>query len=72
MREFYPDTYYFESGVMETPIPILIDEEKTVSKSLALYTQEWGGTKTDQNMLTVFLMDKVVTVRFKYHNNYVY
>lgn len=70
MREFYPEQYYYESGVMDTPIPVLIDEDKSVSKTLAIYTMEWGGTKTDQNMPTVFLLDKNGKILFKYHSQY--
>lgn len=70
VREFYPKTFVYENGKMPLPIPILIDEDKTLSNGLMLSTKEWGGTKADQNMPTVFLLDKEGVVRFKYHSQY--
>ena len=70
VRKFFPAQYNYPSGVIDTPIPILIDEDKQVSKALFLYTKEWGGTKADQNMPTVFLIDKKGVVQFKYHSQY--
>jgi peroxiredoxin len=70
MREFYPEKFHYKDGVMDTPIPILMDENKLVSRTLALYTKEWGGTSTDQNKPTIFLMDKNGKIQFKYHSQY--
>lgn len=70
MREFYPAQYNYPGGVLEISIPVLMDEDKSVSKALYLFTKEWGGTRADQNMPTVFLLDKNGVVQFKYHSQY--
>ena len=70
VREFYPQTFDFKGEKMPLTIPVLMDEDQLVSKALALYTNEWGGTKTFQNIPTVYLIDKTGKVRFKYHSQY--
>ena len=45
---------------------VLIDEGAKVSKGLGLFTTEWSGAKIEQNVPTVFLIDKKGIVRFKY------
>ncbi len=69
-REFFPEKFVYQDGNMPLPIPILIDDDKAVSKALFLNKEEWGGTKVNQNMPTVFLIDKKGVVRFKYHSQY--
>ncbi len=69
-REFFPQTFTYEEGKMPLPIPILLDADKVISKALVLNTEEWGGTKTNQNMPTVFLLDKNGVIKFKYHSQY--
>ncbi len=70
VRKFFPETYNYPSGEIDVPITILMDEDKELSKGLRLYTKEWGGTKTWQNMPTVYLLDKDAVVQFKYHSQY--
>ena len=48
------------------PFPILFDGDRTVSKGLGLFTEEWGGSKIDQNMPTVYIIDNKGHVQFKY------
>ncbi len=69
-REFFPGSYVLNGKEMELSIPILMDEDKSVSRGMALFTQEWGGTKAPQNMPTVFLVNKEGKVVFKYHSQY--
>ena len=70
VREFFPQKFSYPDGVIETPLPILMDEDKALSSALNLFTHEWGGTKAAQNMPTVFILDKQGVVRFKYHSQY--
>lgn len=65
-RRAFPKSFAFEKGKVPTPFPILIDGERTVSKGLGIFTEEWGGSKIDQNVPTVFLIDKEGIVQFKY------
>ena len=62
----FPKQFAFEKGKVPTPFPILIDGERTVSKGLGIFTEDWGGSKIDQNVPTVFLIDEEGIVRFKY------
>nr|NQU90858.1 hypothetical protein [Bacteroidota bacterium] len=70
VREFFPEYYNYPGGEIDIPLPILMDEDKNVSKGLYQFTKEWGGTKADQNMPTVFLLDKDGVIQFKYHSQY--
>ncbi|MFH1942936.1 MAG: redoxin domain-containing protein [bacterium] len=65
-KAFFPKHFMFEKGKVPTPFPILVDGDRTVSKGLGLFTEEWSGSKIEQNVSTVFLLDKEGIVRFKY------
>lgn len=69
-KRFYPQDFELKNGEIELPIPVLMDEDHSVSEKMQLWTEEWGGTKAPQNMPTVFLIDKEGTVKFKYHSQY--
>jgi len=68
--EFFPGTYRLNGQKLSIPIPVLMDEDKKVSRGMFLFTQEWGGTKAPQNIPTVFLINKEGKVVFKYHSQY--
>jgi peroxiredoxin len=61
-----PKKVSFRPGPGNLPFPILYDGDRAVSKRLGLFTRTWDGTTTDQNVPTVFLIDKAGVVRFKY------
>lgn len=69
-REFFPRSYTLDGKQLSLTIPILMDEDKSVSKGMSLFTQEWGGTEAPQNMPTVFVINKKGEVVFKYHSQY--
>lgn len=54
------------AGKVPEPFPVLVDADRTVAKGLGLFMTEWGGGKVDQDVPTVYLLDKAGTVRFKY------
>jgi peroxiredoxin len=62
----FPTNYVYEKGKVPTPFPILIDAERTVTKGLGIFTEEWGGRKVDQNIPTVLILNEDGTVQFKY------
>jgi hypothetical protein len=66
MRRSFPRRFVYEKGQVPFPFPVLIDEGARVSKGLGLFTTEWSGAKIEQNVPTVFLIDKKGVVRFKY------
>lgn len=65
-KSYFTEKYEFKKGEVPTPFPILIDSSRAVSKSLRLFMNEWGGSKVDQNIPAVFLIDKNGVLKFKY------
>ncbi len=65
-RELFPKDFSWKEDAIETPFPILFDTERTVSKGLGLFATEWSGSKVDQNIPSVFIVDKNGILRFKY------
>ncbi|MBM4171920.1 MAG: peroxiredoxin family protein [Ignavibacteria bacterium] len=65
-KNYFTEKYEFKKGEVPTPFPILIDSSRTVSKSLGLFMTEWGGSKVDQNIPAVYLLDKNGVLKFKY------
>lgn len=47
-------------------IPVLVDENRTLSRSLKLFTGFWDGITAEQNMAAVLIIDKNGTLKFKY------
>ena len=66
IRRYFPKDYKFEEGKVPLPLPILIDEERPLSKGLGLFTTEWGGSKIEQNIPTIYIIDEEGVLRFKY------
>jgi peroxiredoxin len=66
MRKSFPQKYLYEKGRVPLPFPVLIDEGAKIAKSLGIFTGEWSGSKIDQNVPTIFILDPKGIVRFKY------
>ncbi|MGB8951206.1 MAG: redoxin domain-containing protein [Candidatus Aminicenantales bacterium] len=62
----FPKDLHMNKGDVPTPFPILIDAERKVSKGLGIFAAEWGGSKVDQCITSVFIVDKNGTLQFKY------
>ena len=65
-RQIYPNDYSLEKGTALTPFPILVDGERTLSKKLDLFRNEWSGSKVDQNIPSVYIVDADGVLQFKY------
>ncbi|PKL84340.1 MAG: hypothetical protein CVV24_00590 [Ignavibacteriae bacterium HGW-Ignavibacteriae-3] len=65
-KNFFVNKYEFTKGDVPTPFPILIDSARTVSKSLGIFMTEWGGSKVEQDIPSVFLLNKDGILKFKY------
>lgn len=65
-RRHYPKNLTINKG--ETPLPykILADKDHVLSDRLEIFKTEWWGTKVEQNMPTVILLDVNGRVVFKY------
>jgi peroxiredoxin len=47
-------------------IPVLVDENRTLSRNLKIFTNFWDGVSAEQNIASVFIIDKNGILRFKY------
>ncbi|MBP1768322.1 MAG: AhpC/TSA family [Candidatus Aminicenantes bacterium] len=65
-RKGFPKELSAEKGNVPVPFPVLIDEDKKVTKGLGLFTTEWSGSKAEQLIPSVFVVDKQGILRFKY------
>ena len=64
-RQAYPKKYAFTAETLPMPFKIVIDEQRELSKGLDLFREEWSGGKGEQNIPSVFLLDKAGVVQFK-------
>ncbi len=67
---FFSKDYTFDVDNPVLELPVLFDPDQKVSNGLALYKEEWGGTTVPQNIPTIYIIDKMGKVRFKYHSQY--
>jgi hypothetical protein len=65
-RKGFPKDLVFEKGSVPTPFPILIDEDRKVTKGLGLFMTEWSGSKVDQVIPSVYIIDRQGILQFKY------
>lgn len=67
VNKYYPIKFELKEN-QEIPVtfPILIDEDKTVSKRFKLFTTFWDGVTADQNVSSIFVLDEEGVVQFKY------
>ena len=65
-RQIYPKDFSLEKGTVLAPFPILVDGERTLSKKLDLFRNEWSGSKVDQNIPSVYIIDAAGVLQFKY------
>jgi peroxiredoxin len=66
LRKNMPNKYLYEKDALPLPFPILYDADRTVTKGLGIYATEWSGSKVDQNIPTVILLDGDGVVQLKY------
>jgi peroxiredoxin len=69
-KEFFPITFKYDENNFQLDLPFLFDPDHKVSEGLMIFRQEWGGTKVEQNVPTIFLIDKDRKVKFKYFSQY--
>ena len=65
-RQIFPNDYKLKPGEIVDPFPVLIDTDRALSKRLGLFQTEWGGGKVEQNIPSVFIVDKNGVLLFKY------
>ncbi len=65
-RQFFPKDFSLNKGEILAPFPILIDGDHALSSKFGLFQTEWSGSKVDQNIPSVFILDKNGVLLFKY------
>jgi CubicO group peptidase (beta-lactamase class C family)/peroxiredoxin len=65
-RRNFPQRYLYEKGKIPLPFPVLLDPERKVCKGLGIFTTEWSGSKVEQNVPTIFIIDERGIVQLKY------
>ena len=65
-RQFFPKDFSLRKGEILAPFPILIDGDHALSSKLGLFQTEWTGSKVDQNIPSVFILDRNGVLLFKY------
>lgn len=65
-RKIMPEDIQYKDGNVPLPFTILVDEKQELSKKLGLFTMFWHGSYVDQNIPTIYALDKTGKVKFKY------
>ncbi|MGB9006120.1 MAG: redoxin domain-containing protein [Candidatus Aminicenantales bacterium] len=66
MRKFFPLDLSLKEGEVPLPFPLLLDADRKLSKTLGVFATEWSGSKVDQGIPSVFILDKNGVLQFKY------
>jgi peroxiredoxin len=66
VRKGFPKDLSFEKGNVPVPFPLLMDEDRHLTKRLGLFTTDWSGSKAEQLIPSYFVLDKQGIVQFKY------
>jgi peroxiredoxin len=65
-RQIFPVDYTLGKGEILAPFPVLVDGERKLSKGLGLFQTEWSGSKVEQNIPSVYVVDGEGVLQFKY------
>jgi peroxiredoxin len=66
VRSAFPLEFDVKTDAPHTIIPVLVDEDRTLSRQLKIFTGFWDGVTSEQNMASVLILDKKGILRFKY------
>lgn len=66
VRKNFPIIFDVKKEDPHTIIPVLVDEDQTLSRQLKLFTGFWDGVSAEQNIASVFIIDKKGILRLKY------
>lgn len=65
-KEHFPKKFEVRKGETPNDIPVLIDTDRKLSNQLKLFTKFWDGVTSDQNIASIFIIDKNGILQFKY------
>ncbi len=66
LKRIFPKDFHMEKGRVPALFPILIDEKADLCKKLKIFSTDWAGSKVDQCMPSVFIVDTNGILQFKY------
>ena len=66
VRKKFPLVFKIEKNDPHNVIPVLVDEDRSLSRQLKIFTNFWDNVSAEQNMASVFIIDKKGILRFKY------
>jgi len=66
VKKLFPKSFGYEKGKVPLPFPVLIDDGAKIATGLGVFTTEWGGSKIEQNVPTVYVIDKNGILQLKY------
>jgi peroxiredoxin len=64
----FPKKFNVKGGDVPELFPVLVDADRTVSRRFKLFTNFWDEVTIDQNIPTVYILDKAGIVRLKYQS----
>ena len=62
----FPIKFDTKPDDLHNVIPVLVDENRTLSRQLKIFTNFWDGISAEQNMASVLIIDKNGILQFKY------
>jgi peroxiredoxin len=65
-KKLFPKKLEFDSTNIPKLFPVLIDADRKLSMELGLFTTFWDYSYVEQNMSSIFLIDKNGILQFKY------
>lgn len=66
LRRLLPKDFSLKPGEAPMPFPILLDADRKISKRLGVFASEWSGSKVDQGIPSVFVIDSGGILMLKY------
>lgn len=64
--KIFPHSYNIDSTNIPIPFPVLADTDHALSKSLGIYSMQWDNSYVEQNISSIYLVDKNGILQFKY------
>ncbi len=65
-RKLFPKDFSLKPDAVPTPFPIMLDADRKITKPLGVFATEWNGSKVDQGIPSVFIINAKGVLVFKY------
>jgi peroxiredoxin len=67
VKKHFPKKYDVNKEEIRKVFPVLVDEQRTLSKQLKIFTKFWDGIGSEQNIASVYIIDKNGILKMKYN-----